>query len=224
MKYVRKLNESDPGSIQQDWLRRLYDGKLPTNSIIKADLEYISKTWNQTGFDLWEEVNDMHFYTLIVQRKALVEGRDLAIVLDDSHAARWYESQQLVLKEFLEKMFWNEKRGHLKSMLHTRDRSGIDCSLVLGALHGGSDDLFPSWSDEILASLERLVAGMAVRYPINKLTPPYHPEGRLRGVGVGRYPEDRYVPRCNSRVFILNAAAFVSRSQSEGLANYRFPI
>ena len=143
MKYVRTLNESDPNAIEKDWLKRLYDGKLPTNSIIKADLEYISTTWNRTGFDLWEEADDMHFYTLIVQRRALVEGRNLAILLDDRHAAKWYESQQEMVKEFLVDNFWNQKRGHLMSMLNTPDRGGIDCSLVLGALHGGSDGLYP---------------------------------------------------------------------------------
>lgn len=193
MKFIRAINASDPSALEQEWIGKLYDGKLPTNSIIKADLEYISTQWNRTGFDLWEEVDDMHFYTLIVQRRALVEGSNLATLLGDHYASKWYDSQQIMLKEFLEQKFWNEKRGHLMSMLNTPDRGGIDCSLVLGALHGGSDDLYPSWSDEVLASMEKLITEMAILHPINRLTPPYHPEGRLRGVGIGRYPEDRFV-------------------------------
>ncbi|KAF8545195.1 Six-hairpin glycosidase-like protein [Trichophaea hybrida] len=194
MRYVRTLNESDPSAIDRDWLRKVYDGKLPTNSIIKADLEYISHSWNITGFDLWEEVKDLHFFTAIVQRKALVEGRDLAVALGDSAAANWYESQQLELKKFLESSFWNKERGHLVAFLDTRAhyRTGIDCGLLLGSLHGGQEDLFPPWSDQILASLAELVADMAERYPINKYTTPFYPEeeDRLRGVGIGRYPED----------------------------------
>jgi len=194
MRYVRTLNESDPSALGRGWLRQLYDGMLPTNSIIKADLEYISHSWNLTGFDLWEEVKDLHFFTAMVQRKALVEGRDLAMTLGDFAAANWYESQQIELKKFLESSFWNKERGHLIAYFDTRYRTGIDCALLLGSLHGGQEDLFPPWSDEILASLETLVSDMAMRYPINKYRTPYYPEedNRLRGVGIGRYPEDRY--------------------------------
>ena len=190
--YVRMLNETDPSLVSHDWLQKMYDGKFPTRSVIKADLEYISHFWNRTGFDLWEEIKDMHFYTALVQHKALTEGRQLAELLDDAPAAVWYGSQQHELRKLLTTSFWNKERGHLKSFLHTRDRTGIDCGLLLASLHGGQEDLFPPWSDEILASLAVLVADMAERHPINKLTPPFYPEGRLRGVGIGRYPEDRY--------------------------------
>jgi len=192
MMYVRMLNETDPSLINHDWLRKLYDGKFPTRSVIKADLEYVSHSWNLTGFDLWEEVKDLHFYTALVQHKALDEGRELAVLLGDSPAADWYETQRHDLRKFLTTSFWNKERGHLVAFLNTRYRTGLDCSLLLASLHGGQEDLFPPWSDEILASLAVLVADMAERHPINKQTPPFYPEGRLRGVGIGRYPEDRY--------------------------------
>ena len=194
MRYLRALNESDPAALDKNLLWQMYDAQFPTQSIIKADLEYVSHSWNLTGFDLWEEVRDLHFYTAIVQRRALVEGRDLAIALHDPAAASWYESHQLKLKDFVETSFWNKQRGHLVASLdNSRDRSGMDCALLLGALHGGQADLFPPWSDMILASLEALVADMKERYPINRHSPPYHPEeDRLRGVGIGRYPEDLY--------------------------------
>jgi glucoamylase len=193
IEYVKTLNRTDPALVDRDFLFRLYDGKFPTQSIIKADLEYVSNSWNMTGFDLWEEVEDLHFYTALVQHKALVEGRNLAVALDDSAAADWYESQQVKLRKFLQTSFWSKDGGHLIAYLNTADRTGIDSALLLAALHGGQEDLFPPWSDEILASLAVLVADMAERYPINKQTPPYYAEGRLRGVGVGRYPEDRQV-------------------------------
>jgi len=145
------------------------------------------------GFDLWEEVNGLHLFTGMVQHKALVEGRDFAVALGDSSAAEWYESQQLQLKDFLKRSFWDEKRGHLISMLNIPYRNGLDAALLLGSLHGGQEDVFPPWSDEILASLEKLVTDMATRHPINRQPPPYYAEEeRLRGVGIGRYPEDVY--------------------------------
>lgn len=203
MRYLRALNETDPAALDKNLLSQMYDAQFPTHSIIKADLEYVSHHWNLTGFDLWEEIRDLHFYTAIVQRKALVEGRDLAIALHDPSAAAWYESHQLKLKDFLETSFWNKERGHLVASLDNPDRSGMDCALLLGALHGGREDLFPPWSDKILASLEALVSDMKERYPINKRYPPYHPEeDRLRGVGIGRYPEDRYDSCANRFLFL----------------------
>lgn len=195
MRYLRALNESDPQALDKNLLSQMYDAQFPTHSIIKADLEYVSHSWNLTGFDLWEETRDLHFYTAIVQRRALLEGRDLAIALHDPAAASWYESHQLKLKDFVETSFWNKQRGHLVASLNSRrhNRNGMDCALLLGALHGGQDDLFPPWSDKILASLEALAADMKERYPVNRHSPPYHPEeDRLRGVGIGRYPEDLY--------------------------------
>lgn len=190
MKYIRVLNETN--TLDDAWLRKMYDTEYPTNSTIKADLEYVSQSWNLTGYDLWEEVIDRHFFTALVQHKALVEGAELARALDDHDAANWYDIQQGQLKDFLEGSFWNESAGHLKAMLETPDRCGIDCALLLGSIHGGQGTLFPPWSSKVLASLEKLVGTMFELYPINSITPPYHVEGNILGAGVGRYPEDVY--------------------------------
>lgn len=61
---------------QTEYVRNvLYDGKIPTHSVIKADLEYVSHHWQEANFDLWEEVLGEHFYTLMGQqadRKSVV--------------------------------------------------------------------------------------------------------------------------------------------------------
>ena len=133
----------------------------------------------------------------------LIYGRRSAIctfIRPSSSAGLWWRAatwpspsttqppHQLKLKDFVETSFWNKQHGHpVASLDNSRDRSGMDCALLLGALHGGQADL---WSDKIL---EALVADMKERYPINRHSPPYHPEeDRLRGVGIGRYPEDLY--------------------------------
>ncbi|KAI5795670.1 Six-hairpin glycosidase-like protein [Geopyxis carbonaria] len=192
MKYIRGLNETHPKLLDKGWLRKMYDGKMPTQSVIKADLEYVARSWDLPGFDLWEEINDKHFFTAIVQHRALVEGRDFAAALGDTAAADWYETQQNALKETLLKKFWNEKKGHIMSMLNTPERGGLDAAILLGSLHGGQIDVFPAWSDSILASLHKLVADMATRHPVNSLESPASPGGEPIGVGIGRYPEDVY--------------------------------
>lgn len=191
--YIRAVNQTHPELITQPWIRKLYNPDLATASIVKADLEYVSHHWADRGFDLWEEIQDLHFFTAIVQRKALVEGRELALALDDSKAASWYDSQQLALKKFIKKEFWDQRRGHLKAYQRTPSRTGLDCSLMLGSIHGGQSDLYAPWSDEVLVSTHFIIEQMEGLYPINKQSPPYYREDeRLRGVGIGRYPEDIY--------------------------------
>jgi len=71
----------------------LYQSSLPATSPIKMDLEYVSHHWRDPSYDLWEEVKGTHFYTLMVQRRALIEGAILAVRLGDSLAANWYRAQ-----------------------------------------------------------------------------------------------------------------------------------
>ena len=71
----------------------LYDSALPTSSVIKTDLEYVASQWNQPSFDPWEEVEGDHFFTRMVQRRALIEGAGLASILGDSRAAQLYTAQ-----------------------------------------------------------------------------------------------------------------------------------
>lgn len=191
--YIKTLNETEPELVTEEWLTKLYDPTKPNFSIIKADLEYIARTWNEQGFDLWEETMDLHFFTALVQHKALVEGRDLARLLNDQKGAAWYDRQQSTLKGFLKDQFWSKEKGHLLAYLNTPHRTGLDCSLMLGAIHGGQSDLFPAWSDEVLVSMQMLINDMEKRHSINRQAPPYYKEEeRLRGVGIGRYPEDIY--------------------------------
>jgi len=58
IRYLNAVNSTYPSllSSSPDWLESLYDGKLPTFSAIKADLEYVATAWQRPGFDLWEEV------------------------------------------------------------------------------------------------------------------------------------------------------------------------
>ncbi|KAL7275655.1 Glucoamylase, intracellular sporulation-specific [Rhizina undulata] len=191
MSYIKAVNATRP--ITEDWITRFYDSAFPTHSIIKADLEYISHAWHEIGFDLWEEISDLHFFTAMVQHKALVQGRDLALALGDFGGAKWYDIQSAALKDFLKTSFWDAEKGHLKAMFNTKGRNGLDCALLLGAIHGSQDDVFPPWSDEILVSMHKLIQDMGTRHPINMQRTPFYPEeDKLRGVGIGRYPEDVY--------------------------------
>ena len=52
--------------------------------VIRNDLAYVAQYWNQTGFDLWEEVQGSSFFTVAAQHRALVDGSNLAKSLGTS--------------------------------------------------------------------------------------------------------------------------------------------
>ncbi|KAI9827185.1 MAG: Glucoamylase, intracellular sporulation-specific [Thelocarpon impressellum] len=197
MHYLRQHNSTNPAVWHSteptgaaDWFRRLYEPVLPAESIIKADLEYVSHSWRLPGFDLWEEFEGFHFFTAVVQMRAMREGAELAAAFGDVGASSWYHKQHLHLRDLVGK-FWDAEHETLVATLNS-SRSGLDCSILLGALHG-ADDFdqaafdYRSWSDEVLLSLLKLAQDQRDRFPINSAFS--HP---LFGTGLGRYPEDIY--------------------------------
>ncbi|KAF2458857.1 glucoamylase I precursor [Lineolata rhizophorae] len=202
--YLKAYNETHSSLWDSDfgdeWFRPLYDADMPADSIIKADLEYVSHYWNASGFDLWEEVEGLHFFTAMVQARALREGAKLAALFEDPGAAAWYALQARKLEEELLPKFWSERNGHLVETLDS-PRGGLDCGLLLGALHGTernstATERFAPYSDEVLVSLLALARDQRYRFPINSApSDSSNAESEfslLQGTGVGRYPEDVY--------------------------------
>ena len=175
--YLRAHNASHPSLWNtregDDFYDRLYSAEMPARSIIKADLEYVSHNWDQTSYDLWEEVEGMHFYVAMVQLRALREGAQLASAFGDGGAAEWYAKQAEQMRKYVRR-FWNKNKGHLVETLWSR-RSGLDCGVLLASLHalpsrevgGAADAMFPPWSDEVLVTLSELVKDQTERFPIN---------------------------------------------------------
>ena len=168
----------------------LYDGKLPSKSTIKADLEYVANHWKLPSFDLWEETKGDHFYTRMVQRKALLLGSSLAARLGDSQASAWYLEQARALQKEIEK-HWDASKGIIVATLNRvggidYKGSGIDSAVVLGVLHGDAGDGFFSVKDfRVQATMKVIEDAFRRLYPINS-------EAGVPGVAIGRYPEDRY--------------------------------
>lgn len=167
----------------------LYDGYHPTRSVIKKDLEYVSHFWREKGFDLWEELQGDHFYTRIVQFKALREGAKLARRLGDPHAAHWYDRQASRIAEALEK-HWDPKRGIIQATLQRTGgidykHSGLDTAVILGVLHAYPNEVFPILDPRVLATAVHIEESFKSLYPVNQ-------RQDVPGVAIGRYPEDKY--------------------------------
>lgn len=204
MHFLREYNTSHPSlwdsNQTTDFFEPYYQASMPPNSVIKADLEYVSHYWNESSFDLWEEIEGLHFFNLMVSARSLREGSDLARSFGDNGAAEWYEEQAGYIEKLLTK-FWNPHKGHLVETLWSK-RTGLDCGLLLGSLHAlpseSSQDkaIYPPWSDETLISLLALSRDQHDRFPINS-SPSEDRDNDAKeyvfeGTGIGRYPEDVY--------------------------------
>ena len=61
--------------------------------VIQLDLDYVANNWNQTTFDLWEELDSSSFFTSAVQHRALRQGASLATAIGQTSAASLYTTQ-----------------------------------------------------------------------------------------------------------------------------------
>ncbi len=167
---------------------KLYGGKIPANTVIKRDLEYVSHNWKYSDFDLWEEVMGTHFYTRMAQRSALLIGAKLANKLNDGAAASWYLSQAKQIDNQLNYHFSSQRR-YIQTTLNrvgglNYKSSNLDASTILAVNHVWMPGLSYGPTDSrVIATYEKLVQTFKKIYPINK---------KFKGVAIGRYPEDTY--------------------------------
>ncbi len=173
----------------------LYSPELPARTVVKADLEFVSHQWKELSFDLWEEVRGSHFFTRLVQRRALLDGARLAERLKDGGAAAWYRLQARALEAELTR-HWSADRGFILETLDRDDgrndkTSGLDAGVVLGALVGDSGDGFLGVADaRVLATAAVLEDAFGALYAVNRRQLDW--EGLSLAPAIGRYPEDRY--------------------------------
>jgi glucoamylase len=178
----------------------LYDGRWSSDafpqspSVIKRDLQYVANNWRLPSFDLWEEKAGDHFYTRLVQYRALVVGAQFARLMGDEGGAGYYESTAGAIRKSLAS-FWNEEKGYVVSTQNQwwsegRD-SYLDISVILGVLHAGEvDGEFSVFDERIVATAKALTTRFLNLYPINKVA--YSEKNGPLAPAIGRYPEDHY--------------------------------
>ncbi|KAJ1565144.1 Glucoamylase, intracellular sporulation-specific [Nowakowskiella sp. JEL0078] len=182
---------------------RLYHPSLPANSVIKADLEYISHNWETYSFELWEEVSALsHFYTLSMQLVALQLGTDFALMLNDPGAAKFYNEVAQKIGKVLWKKHLNPNSKYIQASVDVnggfpKKYSNLDVSVLLAANHyhvfnPNSQDVDPCSNATIETALE-LARRMKKLYPINLKN---SDDKSLHIVpiapAIGRYTEDEY--------------------------------
>ncbi|KAF6072605.1 Glycosyl hydrolases 15 family protein [Candida albicans] len=166
------------------------------HDIIKPDLKYSIEFWQFEGFDLWEEIKGIHFFTSLVQLKSLTMGLKFAQFYNDSFEFRLdiMNSIELLTKYIeLESGFINNEDSDGDE--DNEQQSGLDIASILAVLYthnnnnanDDDDNDFPFDVDNglVLTTLRYLIQDMTLRYPINF-------QDNFQGVALGRYPEDIY--------------------------------
>ncbi|KZV59596.1 carbohydrate-binding module family 20 protein [Peniophora sp. CONT] len=158
--------------------------------VIKLDLDYVAADWNQTTFDLWEEVSSSSFFTTAVQHRSLREGTTFATLVGDSSSASTYTTQAANVLCFLQS-YWNPTGGYITANTGG-GRSGKDSNTVLASIHtwdikaGCDAATFQPCSDKALSNLKVYVDAFRSIYSINSGI------SASAAVATGRYPEDSY--------------------------------
>ncbi|KAI9573669.1 glycoside hydrolase family 15 protein [Boletus coccyginus] len=158
--------------------------------VIQLDLDYVANNWNQSTFDLWEELHSSSFFTTAVQHRALRQGAALAAALGQTSSASLYATQADHLLCFLQS-YWSPSPGFITANTGG-GRSGIDANTVLASIHtfdpnAGCDvTTFQPCSDRALSNLKTYVDSFRHIYSINFGIP------ANAAVATGRYQEDVY--------------------------------
>ncbi|GAW05591.1 glycoside hydrolase family 15 protein [Lentinula edodes] len=158
--------------------------------IIENDLNYVSSNWNQSTYDLWEEIFSSSFFSTAVQHRALRQGTTLARAIGQTSFASSYGNQADFLLCFLQS-YWNPT-GYMTANTGG-GRSGIDANSVLASIHtfdaaAGCDAItFQPCSDVALLNLFTYVNAFRNTYEINSGI------STNEAVLTGRYPEDVYM-------------------------------
>lgn len=155
-------------------LKLLYNNDLSVNSLIKKDLEYICHTSFDKNFDLWEEINDNHLFTKLVQREALKKGIIISNLNNDIYANKYYLEYYDYINNYINyfkyKPHINPKNNKLKK--------NMDSSIIIGYCLCNLDI-----DDNIVNFCYNLIKYYQDNIYINEIN---------KLVLIGRYPDDKY--------------------------------
>ncbi|KAG0762055.1 hypothetical protein G6F32_007237 [Rhizopus arrhizus] len=171
--------------------------------ILEKDLDYILQVWEQPCFDLWEEVDGSHFYTLMAMQRALLDAFEFFNLSK-------YRSTAYRIQEKIER-FWSSEENYIRVTHEIREGankpSGLDVSVLMAVnmFATTKEEFFTPGSDKVLATAAAIEKSFSSIYPINKNLQPD------LGVAIGRYPEDVYDGYGSSKgnPWFLTTAAYV---------------
>lgn len=159
--------------------------------IVSNDLNYVAQYWNQTGFDLWEEVNGSSFFTTAVQYRALIEGSSFARLVNETCDGCTSQAPNALC--FLQDFWDGTSITSNINLQGNYPRTGLDCNSILASINlydpegGCTDSTFQPCSSRALSNHKAVVDSFrGSLYTINSNL------GPGQAVALGRYAEDIY--------------------------------
>ncbi|KAI8876733.1 glycoside hydrolase family 15 protein [Backusella circina FSU 941] len=181
------------------YLTQTSDSSYVTGTLAPAiykDLDYVVSVWSNGCFDLWEEVNGIHFYTLMFMRRGLLDGANFASRNGDSTRASTYTSTAASIKTKIDG-FWVSSGNYVQvsqSVTSGVSKAGYDASTLIAANQASrGDGFYTPGSDKMLATAVAIESQFSSLYSINTNKASY------LGNAIGRYPEDTYNGNGNSQ-------------------------
>ncbi len=109
--------------------------------LISTYLKYIKVNYNKNNYDLWESCKGKHFFTEMVQLKALVLGAALSIKLNDKYNAISYLNTSIKLAQLIVK-HWGKFNYKKKAYECYREGSNIPSRLQFPMLPNHSNNKY----------------------------------------------------------------------------------
>jgi glucoamylase len=181
----------------------------PLEALVRGDLEYARRFAREPCFDIWEEENGLHYYTLCVSAAALEAGAAFLEAHREPGAARACRDEAHALRRLLDD-YWLQDAGYYRSRVlasGARSTKELDIAVILAAIHAPTDHPSHSVRDPRMhATLARLEALFDAAYAINRNRPVAH------AAALGRYPGDVYYSGGAYYFSTLGAAEFCFRA------------
>jgi glucoamylase len=182
---------------------------LDLSELLCADLAFTSRYWREPSFDIWEEEQGLHYYTLCVSAAALEAGAHWLDRRGDADVAQSYRAQGETIRGVLDG-FWRAEAGYFRSRIPSagsRSPKELDISVILAAIHSAGEGIPHTVRDprmqSTLARLEQLFGAV---YPINQR------RSERAGPAMGRYSGDVYFSGGAYYFSTLGAAEFCFRA------------
>lgn len=187
IRFAQKLlNQNETDYVQTYLYNKSLDPQ--TMGVIKMDLEYTAHHWQDANFDLWEEVLGDHFFTAMAQKKAMMDGAELAHRLHDEEAAVYYEIQANLIDNRLKKHLDHQNKVIQATLVpHAGPQKTLelDTSVILGILiNPQSNGVFSPEHHFVKNTVKALHHQFNLMFPINK--------NHSGAILFGRYPGDTY--------------------------------
>ena len=174
-------------------------------ALLRADLGFTRRHWREPSYDIWEEEQGHHYYTLRVSAAALAGGADwLEAKGQRQEAQACHDEAAAILRQLDD--YWLAEAGYYRSRLlesGARSAKELDIAVILAAVHTGGDAARHSVHDpRMQATLAQLDALFGSAYPINR------ERAAGRGPAMGRYEGDVYYSGGAYYFSTLGAAEF----------------